>query len=148
MKQELQTIITAQKVPADLKITYSDLHKPEGWSEITIRSDGSVEGKSTNRIGERELLALISLLIEVTAWEETQEIPHAPDQTSASLEISVREHLSRVWERFNELQTSNRLMQIRTRMQQLARQRSTMPLPLKPSHLFPRANCRSLRARR
>ncbi len=127
MKQELQTIIAAQKVPADLKITYSDVHKPGGWSEITIRGDGTVEGKSTNQIDELELLALISLLVEVTAWEETQEIPHAPDQTSASLEISVSEHLSRVWERFDELQTSNRLMQIRTRMQQLARQRSTMP---------------------
>jgi hypothetical protein len=89
MKQALQTIIAAQNVPADLKITYSDVHKPEGWSEITIGGDGSVEGKSTTRIGERELLALISLLIEVTAWEETREIPHAPDQTSASLEISV-----------------------------------------------------------
>ena len=141
MKQELQTIIAAQKVPADLKITYSDLHKPGGWSEITIRGDGSVEGKSTNRIGERELLALISLLIEVTAWEETQEIPHAPDQTSASLEISVREHLSRVWERFDELQTSNRLMQIRTRMQQLARQRSTMP---PPPEAFPLVSPRQL----
>lgn len=129
MKHELETIIAAHQVPADLKITYSDLHGLRGGSTITIQGDGSVEYQATNQIDERELAALLSLLLEVTAWEQTSESPSVADETSASLRISVGEHLSSVWERFDELQTSNRLVRIRTRMQQLAKQRSTMPAP-------------------
>lgn len=81
-------------------------------------------------MSERELVAVILLLLELTAWEQTPESPPVPDETSASLTISVGGRLSSVWERFNELQANNRLMQIRTRMEQLAKQRSTLPAPV------------------
>ena len=136
MKQELQTIIAEHKVPADLKITYSDSHDPGGWSTITIHGNGSVECQTTNQISEHKLVTFIALLIELTAWEQASEPPLVPDETCASLTISVGGRLSTVWERFDALQTSSRLMQIRTRMEQLARQRSTMPAPAEPVPLL------------
>lgn len=129
MKHELETIIARQNFPADLKITYSDLHGPQGWSSITIQGDGRVECQTSNHSSERELAGLIALLITLSAWEVAPEGQPAPDDTSASLEISVGGHLSRVWERFDELQANSRLLQIRTRMEQLAKQRSTLPAP-------------------
>ena len=46
MKHELQAIIASHQVPADLKITYSDVHGLQGGSTITIQGDGSVEYQS------------------------------------------------------------------------------------------------------
>lgn len=48
MKHELQAIIARHQVPADLKITYGDLHGRQGGSTITIHGDGSVEYRITN----------------------------------------------------------------------------------------------------
>lgn len=127
MKHELETIIAGRHLPADLTITYGDLYGQGGGSGITVHGDGRVECQMTNQVGEGELATLIALLIELTAWEQLPERPPAPDETSASLTISVGGRLSRVWERFDELQTNSRLLQIRTRMEQLARQRLTRP---------------------
>jgi ankyrin repeat protein len=129
MKHELETIIARHQIPADLRITYADRHGEQGASSITIQGDGRVEYQSTNAVSERELLALIALLIEVAAWEQAPERPPAADETSASLTISVGGRLSRVWEHFDALQANNRLMQIRTRMEQLSKQPSTIAAP-------------------
>jgi ankyrin repeat protein len=133
MKHELQAIIARHHIPVDLKVTYGDIHGLGGGSTITIRGDGSVEYQASNQISEHELVAFISRLIELTAWEQLKEppldSPPVPNETHASLEISVGGRMSRVWERFNELQANNRLMQIRTRMEQLSKQRSVTPAP-------------------
>ena len=130
MKGRLTTILATSTVPADLAITYDDMHGLWGGATITVRGDGSVE-RHTKALGapaaqvrhttidQQMLLDLVRLLVQLDAWE--QRIPDRPpvaDESRASLTISVNGVASRIWEWFNDLAAKNRLVQIKTWLEQ------------------------------
>jgi hypothetical protein len=130
MKDTLTTILATSAVPADLVITYDDMHGLWGGTTITICGDGSVERYTKARgaavaqtshtmIDQQMLLDLVRLLVQLEAWEQRiPDRPLVPDESRASLTISVNGGASRIWERFNDLAANNRLVQIKTWLEQ------------------------------
>jgi hypothetical protein len=130
MKDTLTTILATSVVPADLAITYDDMHGLWGGTTITIRGDGSVERHTKARgavaaqvshvsIDQQMLLDLVRLLVQLEAWEQrVPDRPPVPDESCTSLTISLNGGASRIWERFNDLAANNRLVQIKTWLEQ------------------------------
>lgn len=130
VKDTLTSILTTSAVPADLTITYDDMHGLWGGVTITVRGDGSVERHSTARgaptaqvshatINQQMLLDLVRLLAQLDTWE--QRIPDrlpVPDESRATLTISANGSVSRMWERVNDLAANNRFVQIKTWLEQ------------------------------
>jgi hypothetical protein len=131
VENELNAIAAMQHVPPDLTITYDDMHGLWGGSILIVRGNGSLErqtklaGSPTVKvtqqtISEQTLLDLVRLLVELRAWEQrTPDRQLVPDESRAQLNVSVQGNTSRVWERFNEMPTNNRLIQIKTWMETL-----------------------------
>lgn len=131
MENELKSIIAVNGVTADLTITYDDMHGLWGGSTITVRGHGGME-RQTKEIGApeavvtrkqidgRELVELVRLLVELEAWEQrTADEQPVAGESRASLTISVKGSTSRVWERVNEMPLNNRLIQIKTCLENL-----------------------------
>lgn len=128
METELKRISDTRNIPADLVITYDDMHGLWGGTTITICGDGHMERRTQQisvaeiditqtQIDQPSLLKLIDLLITLTAWEQvTPDDMLLPDESRAHLTISVNGYTSNMWERFNEMATNNRLSQIRRRL--------------------------------
>jgi hypothetical protein len=125
MEAELNEILASQRVPADLSITYTDMHPLWGGCMLTVRGDGHLERQISGRgatapsiskmqIGEHELLGLVRLLIELSAWEQhTADRLPAPDESRAHLTISLKGEVSRMWEWYNEMRANNGLIRIK-----------------------------------
>jgi hypothetical protein len=128
---ELKRIFDTRNVPADLVITYDDMHGLWGGTTITIHGDGHMERRTQQmgvaevdmtqtQIDEPALIELIDLLIKLTAWEQvTPDDMLIPDESRAHLTISVNGHTSNMWERFNEMVANNRLIQVKNRLEGL-----------------------------
>ena len=131
MEQELRTIIATNSVPAELIITYDDMHGLWGGMTITVRGDGNVErqtkemgapdaGITRKQVDGRKLLELVRLLVELQAWEQhIADEPPVAGESRAYLTISLKESTSLVWERVNEMVANNRLIQIKTGLENL-----------------------------
>ena len=126
----LTTMLATNTVPADLAITYDDMHGLWGGATITVRGDGSVE-RHTKALGapaaqvrhtiidQQMLLDLVRLLVQLDAWEQRiPDRPPVPDESRAALTISVNGSANRISERFNDLAANNRLVQIKTWLEQ------------------------------
>jgi hypothetical protein len=125
MKSALNEMLASQRVPADLSIIYDDMHGLWGGSTYTVQGDGSIEWQvrprgapapttSEKRISERELLALVRLLVELSAWEQrTADRPPVPDESRAYLTITLDGKLSRMWEWYNDMRANGRLIQVK-----------------------------------
>jgi ankyrin repeat protein len=133
MENELKTIVATRVVPAELTITYDDMHGLWGGTTITVRGDGALETQtreigareadiSHKQIDERELISLIKLLVELRGWEQvTAEVRPVPDESRAYLALSLNDKSTRVWERVNEMAANNRLTRIKNFLESLMR---------------------------
>jgi hypothetical protein len=129
MENELRAILASGRVPKNLRIAYDDTHGLWGGSLLTVRGDGRIEqqvrvrGASTptasrRQTGERELLELVRLLVELSIWEQrTPETQPLPDESRPQLTIRVNDETCRVWERSTEMLATNRLLQIKSLIQ-------------------------------
>ena len=125
MEAALNEILASHRVPADLSIAYTDMHPLWGGCTLTVRGDGHLERQISARgatahtsseksISERELLELVRLLVELTAWEQhTADRQPIPDESRATLTISLKGGVSRVWEWYNEMPANDRLIRIK-----------------------------------
>jgi hypothetical protein len=125
MDEQLTEILASRQVPADLCIIYDDMHGLWGGSILTVRGDGWLDRQvrppgapapsgGKTRIGADELLELVGLLVELSAWEQrTPDSPPIPDESRAHLTIILKGGRSVVWERFNDLPANNRLIRIK-----------------------------------
>ena len=131
MENELKTIIATNSVPAELIVTYDDMHGLWGGTMIMVHGDGNVE-RQTREIGapeatiarmqidERKLIELVQLLVELQAWEQRiADEPPIADESRAQVAITLKEDASRVWERVNEMVANNRLIQLKTLLENL-----------------------------
>ena len=131
VERELKAIIASRKVPRDLEITYSDMHGLWGGQTIVIGGQGAGERVEKTRGGSapkivktavrpEELMGLIKLLIDLRAWEQrTPERTPVPDESRATLTITVNRQTSTFWEWSNEMSRNKRLAVIRQRMAEL-----------------------------
>jgi hypothetical protein len=131
MEKELKAIAAANSVPADLTVTYDDMHGLWGGTTITVRGDGNVERRTRRlgapeaevarkRVGGRELVELVRLLAELEAWDQrTSDEPPVAGESRAHLTITLDRSASRVWERVNEMAANDRLIRIKTRLDNL-----------------------------
>ncbi len=131
MKNVLEAILASGTVPQDLVITYDDVHGLWGGAVISIR--GSGRGERCERavggakpkvfekaISQEQLLELVDLLIELEAWEQqTPDRQWIPDESRATLNISIGGQTSSMWERCNEMAENKRLTQIKTKMSEM-----------------------------
>ena len=129
LEGELKKILTSRQVPADLSITYDDMHGLWGGSILTVRGDcwlerqtrprgTPVSASSKKQIGEHELLEFVRLLVELSAWEQrTPNSAPIPDESRAQLTINLKGITSQVWERFNEMPANDRLIRIKQWME-------------------------------
>jgi hypothetical protein len=125
---ELEAIVSGQRIPPDLLVTYDDMHGLWGGTTISVRGDGQSErreraqGEPEARVTERSvtrdhLLDLIRLLVELRAWEQrSPERQPVPDESTATLSIRIGGQMSSIWEWVNEMPANARLSRIRDRM--------------------------------
>jgi hypothetical protein len=125
MEDDLKAILATRQVPADLSITYDDMHGLWGGSTLMVRGDGRLErqvrprgaqapGSSKKQIGKHELLDLVRLLVDLSAWEQrTPDNPPVPDENRSYLTISLKGKTSLVWERYNDMPANERLIRIK-----------------------------------
>ena len=131
VENELKAIITGNRVPADLTITYDDMHGLSGGTTIIVYGDGRLERQTKKsgasaakitrkRIDRHKLIELIQLLVKLRAWDQlTPDRQPIPDESRANITISVNGSSSRMWEWFNEMPGNNRLIRIKARMVKL-----------------------------
>jgi hypothetical protein len=125
MEAELKEIVASGRVPADLAITYDDMHGLWGGTTFALRGDGHLERRvrplgasaptiSEAYIGERALLDLVRLLVDISAWEQrTPDSMPVPDESRAYLTLSTGTTRSVIWERYNGMQTNDRLIRVK-----------------------------------
>ena len=133
MEGTLKATLAGGEVPPDLVITYDDMHGLWGGTAIVIRGSGSGGRRERARgdaapevfettIPREQLLELVKLLIEHEAWEQrTPDRQPVPDESRATLTVSVGGQESRVWEWYNEMAKNARLIQIKTKMKEMTR---------------------------
>ena len=131
VENELKAIVTGNRVPADLTITYDDMHGLWGGTTIIVYGDGRLERQTKKagasaakitrkRIDRHKLIQFIRLLVKLGAWDQlTPDRQPIPDESRANLTISVKGSRSKMWEWFNEMPGNNRLIQIKARMVKL-----------------------------
>ena len=128
MEEELKGIVAAESVPADLTVTYDDMHGLWGGTTITVRGDGSVERRTRalgapeaevtlKRVGGRELVEIVRLLVELEAWEQrTADEQPVAGESRARLSISVGRRVSCMWERVREMLENDRLLRVKNHL--------------------------------
>jgi len=128
MKAELQRLVSAERSPGDLKVTYDDLHGLHGGLTLSIDGSGKVTQKAVRvkttepvDLEPKQVTELLKLLIELEAWHQiVPEAAMVPDESRAHVTIEAGGQTSDVWERFNNLEKHARLVRIRERMKDLA----------------------------
>jgi hypothetical protein len=126
MEEALKGIVATHSVPADLTVTYDDMHGLWGGTTVTVRGDGSVERRTRalgapeaevtrKQVGGHELVDFVRLLVELEAWEQrTADEQPVADESRARLTISVGGGCSSVWERAREMRANDRLLRIKS----------------------------------
>lgn len=122
LQQSDQTLLT-------LSVTYHDLHGFHGGLILTIHGDGRVSqeavrvkvGPLKERVAKEDLRRLVDLLIELSAWQQlVADAMPIPDESRASVRISLEGHQSVIWERYNDLAAGQRIIRIRELLKQIA----------------------------
>lgn len=114
--------------PGALLITYSDLHPLHGGLELTIDGSGNVQQQALNEevkeaknLNLEEVMQLVTLLIELEAWQQTvPEREPVPDESRAILRIEAGDSESQIWEWYNDMSGNDRMIRIREMMKQFA----------------------------
>jgi len=127
-ESELKAISASGRVPTNLSVTYDDVHGLWGGAFIMVRGSGGAERRERARgsvepkvfevaVSQQQLLELVNLLVELEAWkQQTQDCQPVPDESRATLTVSIGVQESRVWERCHEMAGNNRLSRIKTKM--------------------------------
>ncbi len=133
VESALQRILTSGQVPRDLVITYDDIHGLWGGTTIIIHGDGRGEIRERERgdakpeifestITQNQLLELVKLVVSLVAWEQrTADRQLVPDESRATLTISVGGQTNNMWEWVNKMEQNKRLIQIKTKMIEMTR---------------------------
>lgn len=119
--------IAAGGPAAGFAVTYSDLHPLWGGVTVALAGDGAYErvrrapgGQPQalrGRVPAAHVAELAALLRELAAWE--QRVPErmpVPDEGRATLRIRCGEATTVIWERYNDLAATGRMVRVRDRL--------------------------------
>jgi hypothetical protein len=128
VRSNLLAFLDGRLPPEELEVTYSDLHGLYGGFKMTLRGTGEVTQKAVrqavprpNRLNREQVRAIVKLLLRTEAWlQKTPEATALPDESRATLKITVGGAQSSIWERVREMESNDRLVVIRKRLQKLA----------------------------
>lgn len=123
----LRDIAAGSNPPADLSVSYDDMHGLWGGMTIMVSGAGNYERRQRDRgspeqaltilVSAHEIRELVRLLIELKAWkQETLERAAVPDESRATLMIGFSGGQAGIWEWHNDLTKNERLARIRDRM--------------------------------
>jgi hypothetical protein len=73
------------------------------------------------QVQKSDLRRLVNLLVDLAAWQ--QRVPSAmpiPDESRAHLKIVLEGQHSLIWERYNDLASGKRIIQVRELLKQIA----------------------------
>jgi hypothetical protein len=121
----------ADRLPAEtLEITYTDLHGLWGGLRLTVHGTGRVEQEAVRlketppnprQLSPDEVRVIVQLLLDLSAWEQkTPDRSPQPDESRARLFIKAGPGQSMIWEWFNDLQKTDRIVRVREKIKALA----------------------------
>jgi hypothetical protein len=113
-----------------LEITYSDLHGLWGGLRLTVDGTGRVVQEAVRlpeqppkprNLSADEVREIVQLLLELSAWEQrAPDRAPRPDESRARLFIRAGVAQSMIWEWFNDLDDTGRIVRVRQKMKALA----------------------------
>lgn len=130
----LTAVAAGGPIPADLIVTYDDMHAMWGGTTITLSGNGEYRKDEMNpstgqpprsfrgRVPEADVRALAALLVEAEAWRQvTPPRMAVPDESRAYLQVRAAGGEVTIWEWYNEMPRNGRLSRVRDRMAALNR---------------------------
>jgi hypothetical protein len=128
VENALRAVAAGNAAPADLSITYDDMHGLWGGQTIVASGSGAYERRERGRgastptvitgtLDRQQIQELASLLVDLKAWE--QRVPErapVPDESRATLKIRVGTTEVAIWEWYNDLPKNDRITRISDRM--------------------------------
>jgi len=133
MEQQLKDLAEGQATQ-NLTLVYSDMHGLWGGVTITLSTTGDYELLERARgqvvpdlvrktITPAHVQEVIRLLLEMRAWEQLiPERAPVPDEVRATLTLRTGAIEASIWEWYNYLQKNDRLVRVRRRLLELARE--------------------------
>ena len=126
--EDLQLLIEGKGDWNQLSVMYSDMHAIHGGLTLTIHGDGTVEQEArrmkigeTKAVSREALVELVQLLMKYEAWEQrAPERPPIPDESRAWLGIALGKRGSIIWEWYNDMRWTDRILEIRELMKRIA----------------------------
>ncbi|HEX8362048.1 MAG TPA: hypothetical protein VF613_18160 [Longimicrobium sp.] len=126
VEQALRAMAAGGEIPADLVVSYSDMHGMHGGSTISLSGSGALQSEQVSQNGRTRragmvssdsVRAIVQLLVELEAWEQrTPPRRPVPDESAAGLTIRVAGQEARIWEWYNEMGANDRLSRVFARL--------------------------------
>jgi hypothetical protein len=128
MKQALDGLAEGKGDLSSFRVTYDDLHPLHGGLTLCIFGSGKVEQTAKpqavgdpHNVPRDQVLELINLLRKHEAWtQRTPEREPKPDESRSRLTVRVGKTETRIWEWFNDMPRTQRLVIIRDAMKRMA----------------------------
>lgn len=130
----LTEVAAGGQIPADLVVTYDDMHGLWGGTTITLSGNGDYRRDEMNpssgqpprsfrgRVPAADVRALTALLVEAEVWRQvTPPRAAVPDESRAYLQVRAAGGVVTIWEWYNEMPGNGRLSRVRDRMATLGR---------------------------
>lgn len=145
---------SVSRVPSEFVVVYDDRSAVWGGNQITLAGDGSLSLRRRRpgmevsderspdwqgQVSSEQVSALVSLLIEVRAWEQRYDSSgNEPlDASRARLRISVQGAQSEVWEWSNDLETNARLVRVKAYLERLVQAAGRVRTPVSEPEVEP-----------
>lgn len=129
----LTAMAAGGEIPADLVVTYDDMHGMWGGTTITLSGNGDYRLDEVNpsagqsrslrgRVPAADVRALTALLVEAEAWRQvTPPRTAVPDESRAYLRVRAAGGEVTIWEWYNEVPRNGRIGLVRDRLTTLGR---------------------------
>lgn len=132
VRANLEAFLEGNFPPPQFEIVYDDSHPLHQGLSLRVWGSGKLERFKVEKDGTRikiepegtphrmEINELVKLLIELEAWKQI--IPYRPtaaDESKVRLQIRAGDQFSSVWEWYNDMEETDRLIRIRDKMKDL-----------------------------
>jgi hypothetical protein len=123
----------ARRAPPDLVVIYDEYEERWGGERIEVRGDGTLamrrwqpweareEGSESNaRVSPDAVQRLVSLLVEIEAWDQETEREARLDDARARVEIELGGERTEIWEWSADLEATQRVVLVKRLLERLA----------------------------
>lgn len=123
----------ARRAPPDLVVIYDEYEERWGGERIEVRGDGTLamrrwqpweareEGSESNaRVSPDSIQRLVSLLVEIEAWDQETEREARLDDARARVEIELGGERTEIWEWSADLEATQRIVRVKRLLERMA----------------------------